>query len=96
MAYDLDNAVRGQITVSTTPQQIFRGDTYNRSRVTLQNMGSVTVYLGDSSSVSSSTAFFALAAGDTCEDDGFQGNLWVVTASSTAALGYESLPPAGQ
>lgn len=90
---NLDNAASGAMTATTTPAQLVAGDVYDRTRATLQNRGSVSVYLGRDLNVSASTAFLELRAGETCEDESFQGDLWLVAASSTATVGYQFLPP---
>lgn len=96
--FNIDNYQSGVHTVTPTASQLFTGDVWDTgaTQVTLQNDGSVDVYLGKDSGVSSSTAFYRLGAGEIVSDDSYQGNLWVVTASSTASLRYEASPKRGR
>lgn len=79
------------VTVTSAATVIVAAETW-RSGLTLYNNGSVTVYIGTDSSVTSSTGM-PLAAAGAYDFNGFmsyRGPIYGITASSTADVRYLS------
>lgn len=82
---------QGNITATTTPQ-LMRASRGSRISITIQNLAaSIQAYWGPTSGVTSSSGFQVMASGATFVDTSYSGDVYVVTASSTADLRYSEV-----
>lgn len=80
------NRTHTNVTVTTTAALLVAANG-NRKSVTIQNQGSVTVYLGkEDVTTTGATRGFALLADHTFTDNASNGLWWAVAASSTAVV----------
>jgi len=79
------------VTVTNSATKIVGANTARLSLV-IENNGSVTVYIGPDTSVSSSNGIPILSSGSFQEDSGgarmYQGDIYGITASSTSDVRY--------
>ena len=79
------------VTVTNAATKIV-GANAQRLSLVIENNGSVTVYLGPDTSVSSSNGVPIISGGSFQEDSGgarmYQGDIYGITASSTSDLRY--------